>query len=218
MMTNERFSKPSQPDLARERPTLSAEALEEFRDLENLLDEALAPQAVAGGLPEGLADRIAAATQPRLKASRTVIGRIGPMRLGAALATFAALAAAVALAISTGFWRHGAEGPTPGGMIGPPLVEHPQPVPTQTLVQNTPESPIIEPRSAPESAIIERGLTRVTNYTGPNAVIDQELDLLAVRIAQARGGDLDAAEDVFASIGGEADATGDPLTRDRVPE
>ena len=50
-----------------------------------LLDEALSPRSVPGGLPDDLADRIMRQTADRLAPDqvRGVLGRIGPMRLSA---------------------------------------------------------------------------------------------------------------------------------------
>ena len=73
-------------------------------DLEALLDDALAVQP-----PAGLADRIVAATQPRLSQSArgAVVGRIGPAA--------AALAAVLALALGAAMWIAALDGPAGTG-------------------------------------------------------------------------------------------------------
>src|SRR5262245_57137761 len=45
--------------------------------LESLLDEALAPEAIDGGVPRDLAARVFNATKDKLTRRRTVLGRIG---------------------------------------------------------------------------------------------------------------------------------------------
>ncbi len=68
---------PNQPDPIAMSPT----DVETSPELDSLLDEALSPQAVTGGVPEGLADRVFTATVNQLpsaqrEAESAVIGRI----------------------------------------------------------------------------------------------------------------------------------------------
>lgn len=68
--------------------------------MQRLLDAALKPEAP----PEGLTNRIVAATQDKLGAPRPVLGRIGPVRLmrAAAVAVAAALTVVIWLGLNPG--------------------------------------------------------------------------------------------------------------------
>ena len=83
--------------------------------LDPLLDEALSAAAASGGIPDGLADRIVAATADRLPGRRRdVIGRIGPARLGTAIAAAAAIA--IGLTIWFSAMPSGGNGSTEGAL------------------------------------------------------------------------------------------------------
>lgn len=171
----------------------SAVFSEQERQLESLLDEALAPGAIAGGVPDGLSARVFAATAAELGAPRGVLARIGFGR--AALA--AAAAAVLALAVGLGAWL--AQGVTwPTGQTVP----HVSLVPEQPATVHRPA--VIDEPAPPARAVaragegaappndlprLEREIAALASHTGPSEPIDQQLDLLELYIEQAERAD-----------------------------
>ena len=66
--------------------------------LDALLDEALAPDALPGGIPAGLTDRIIARTGPIIARKQSVIARIGLLRI-ASMAALVLVGVTVALVV-----------------------------------------------------------------------------------------------------------------------
>jgi hypothetical protein len=82
---------------------------------ERLLDEALDPQSVPGGVPAGLVDRVYGRTVRFLPSPAAwIVGRIG---LQPALATAAAVAAVFVAALSIAVWIGGSDGGTLRGQV-----------------------------------------------------------------------------------------------------
>jgi len=69
-------------------------------ELEALLDEALAPEAIEGGVPTDLAARIFDATKGKLQKRRTILGRIG-FGSWSAIAASWSIAGLLAVGLST---------------------------------------------------------------------------------------------------------------------
>jgi hypothetical protein len=142
--------------------------------LDALLDEALSPESVEGGLPAGLSDRIFAATSASLAPSRTrsgVLARIG-------FPTLSAIAAAILLLVGGAVWLSTRDADTapPGGSFA----HQDQPF--------TPE----------DINKVNKDLAQIAAHDGPHEPVDDEIDLLAVELEQfAENSGWNVPDDVY---------------------
>ena len=142
----------------------------------SLLDEALAPESEAA--PDGLAEKIIAATTPGAAAHAeheqpAVIGRIGPSPWRYAAA------AAVVLVAGVGLWWAGQPGTNDGGGDGTEMVNNPNNNPAVDVVDlldYTADEPMFADVTEPIGAALNNVSQRIDGYAIDRETIWSDMD------------------------------------------